>query len=146
MRHLAFLVLWISSTSVFAADNDDVRFLVMHQVADPRFIDAIERVGDCKIPGDPLPVSKLHVPYQLYPAESVTLHEEGTIMMLFIFDRDWCVRKASIVQSSGYWRLDAVSLKFAMTLKFKPLVIKQYVDGEPAIQFPISWGASQRKR
>jgi TonB family protein len=146
MRQLAFLVLWISSACVFASDNDDVHYIVTHQVADPRFINSIERVGDCKIPGDPLPVSKIHVYPELYPAESFAQHEEGTIKMLFIFDRDWCVRKASVVESSGYWRLDEVSLKFAMTIKFKPQVIEQYLDGEPAIVFPIAWGASQRKR
>ncbi len=77
---------------------------------------------------------------------SAAQHEEGTIKMLLIFDHDWCVRKASVIQSSGYWRLDDVSLKFAMTLKFQPPVIKQYVDGEPSIIFPIEWGASQRGR
>jgi TonB family protein len=146
MRHLALFLLWISSASSFAADDDDVHYLVVHQETDLRFINAIERVGGCKIPGEPLPVSKLRVPHQLYPAESVARHEEGTIKMLFIFDRNWCVRKASVVVSSGYWRLDEVSLKFAMTMKFKPPVIKQYVDGEPAITFPIAWGASQRGR
>jgi TonB family protein len=146
MRRVAFFVLWISSASSLAADNDEVHYWVVHQETDPRFITAIERVGDCKIPGEPLPVSKLRVPYQLYPAESVARHEEGTVKMLFSFDRDWCVRKASVVESSGYWRLDEVSLKFAMTMKFKPSVIKQYVDGEPAIMFPMAWGASQRGR
>jgi len=146
MRHLAFFILWFLSASILAGDNDDTHYLVAHQKADPRFINAIERVGDCKIPGEPLPVSKLRVPYEIYPAESVARHEEGTIKMLFIFDHDWCVRKASVVESSGYWRLDEVSLKFAMTMKFKPPVIKQYVDGEPAIMFPVAWGASQRRR
>jgi TonB family protein len=146
MRHLVFFALWISGAGVLAADNNEVHYLVTHQEADPRFTSAIERVGGCKISGEPLPVSKLRVPYQLYPTQSVARHEEGTIKMLFIFDRDWCVRKASVVESSGYWRLDEVSLKFAMTIKFKPQVIEQYVDGEPAIVFPIAWGASQRKR
>jgi TonB family protein len=91
---------------------------------------SIERVGGCKIPGESLPASKLRVPYQLYPAESAAQHEEGTIKMLFIFDRDWCVREAPVVESSGYWRLDEVSLKIAMAMKFKPPVIKQYVDGD----------------
>jgi outer membrane biosynthesis protein TonB len=86
------------------------------------------------------------VAYQLYPVQSVAGHEEGTVRMLVIFDRDWCVRKASVVASSGYWRLDEVSLKFAMTIKFKPSIIKQYVNDEPAIEFPIAWGASQRRR
>ena len=146
MRHLAFFALWVSSASILAADIDDVHYLVVHQETDPRFISAIERVGDCKIPGEPLPVSKLRLPYQLYPAESAAQHEEGTIKMLLIFERNWCVHKASVVESSGYWRLDEVSLKFAITMKFKPSVIKQYVDGEPAIMFPVAWGASQRGR
>jgi TonB family protein len=146
MRHLSVLVLLASCASLLAADKGDAHYLVVHQEADPRFLSAIERVGDCQIRGEPLPVSKIRVPYQIYPAESAAKHEEGTIKMLFIFDRDWCVRKASVVQSSGYWRLDEVSLKFAMTMKFKPLVIKQYVEGEPSITFPIEWGASQRGR
>jgi outer membrane biosynthesis protein TonB len=146
MRYLVFLAIWISSTSVFAADYDDGHFLVVHQEADPRFINSIERVGDCKIPGEPIPLSKVRVPWKLYPFASLAKHEQGDIRMQFIFDRDWCVRKVSVLQSSGYWRLDEVSLKFAMTLKWKPSVIKEYVDGEPSVQFPITWRMSEQSR
>jgi TonB family protein len=146
MRHLAFFLLLISSASGVIAEDDDVHYLVVHQETDPRFITSIERVGGCKIPGEPLPVSKLRLPPQLYPATSAARHKEGTIKMQFIFDHDWCVRKASVLESTGYWRLDEVSLKVAMTMKFKPPIIKQYVDGEPAIVFPIGWGASQHPR
>jgi outer membrane biosynthesis protein TonB len=146
MRQLAFFVPWILTTNVLAADIDDTHYLVAHLAVDPRFINSIERVGGCKISGEPIPISKVRVPYQLYPVQSVAGHEEGTVRMLVIFDRDWCVRKASVVASSGYWRLDEVSLKFAMTIKFKPSIIKQYVNDEPAIEFPIAWGASQRRR
>jgi hypothetical protein len=109
MRQLAFIALWISGAGVLAADKDDAHYLVVHQEADSRFISTIERVGDCKIRGAPLPASR--------------------IRMLLIFDGEWCVRKAFVVQSSGYWRLDEVLLNLAMTMKFKPSVIEQYVDG-----------------
>jgi hypothetical protein len=44
-----------------------------------------------------------------------------------------------------YWRLDDVSLQFAMTIKFMPKV-PQFIDGEPAAIIPLAWGASQSKR
>jgi hypothetical protein len=44
------------------------------------------------------------------------------------------VRKATIVQSTGYWRLDNVTLAYVMTVKYMPKleVIKQK-DGEPTV-------------
>lgn len=54
------------------------------------------------------------------------------------------MRKVTVVKSTGYWRLDAVSLEFAIKLKWmpsKPLMI----DGEPTVEIPIGWGASQGK-
>jgi hypothetical protein len=58
MRYLAVLGVWILGTCVAASGNDETRYLVTHQEADSRFINAIERVGDCKIPGAPLAIKK----------------------------------------------------------------------------------------
>lgn len=37
--------------------------------------------------------------------------------MQLVIDSDSCVRKATILQSSGYYRLDKASLEFAMSLR-----------------------------
>jgi hypothetical protein len=64
--------------------------------------------------------------------------------MELVFDADWCIRKASIVQSTGHWRLDEVSLEYMMTVKYRPrpetLTLK---DGEPTTVVQLGWGASQ---
>ena len=103
-----------------------------YQEQDSRFLTSIERVGSCKIKSDPVPVMRFAE--QLYPKESIARHEEGTVRMEFIFDTNWCIRKATIVKSTGYWRLDRASLSYVMTVRYKPkpeyLKIK---DGEPTI-------------
>jgi len=72
--------------------------------------------------------------------------EEGTVIMELKLDPEWCVRKATIVQSTGFWRLDRVSLSCMMTVKYmpKPESIKQ-TDGEPTVTVKLGWGASQGK-
>ena len=65
-------------------------------------------------------------------------HEVDKVVMQFIFDPDWCVRKATILQSSGYYLLDNVSLEFAMMVKYSFNVVNR-VDGEPTITIPIVW-------
>ena len=116
-----------------------------HGQADSRFLTSIERVGACKITTPP-ETGGIRVPWQIYPQYSVDKHEEGTVTLELIFDPDWCVRKATIVQSTGYWRLDNVTLAYLMTVKYvpKPEVIKQK-DGEPTTVVRLGWGASQGK-
>jgi hypothetical protein len=121
-------------------------YLVVHQEADPRFITSIERTGSCTLPGPPLETAQLKVPYELYPRESADHHEEGTLKMQLIFDPDWCIRKATIVESTKWWRLDSVSLRWAMTIKWAPKKTLFTSDGEPTVTIPVGWGASQRKR
>ena len=116
-----------------------------HLESDPRFITYIERNGPCTVPGPPRDTAHLIVPYQLYPAESVQRQEEGTVVMEFIFDSGWCVRKVTIVKSSKYWRLDYVSLKWAMNLRWAPKKTLFTADGEPMVTIPIGWGKSQTK-
>ena len=135
-----------ATTETAAVSDTETTYWVAHQKADPRFITSIERKGPCKIPGPPLPTEAIRVPWQIYPKESVERHEEGTVRMQLIFDADWCVRKASIVQSTKFWRLDDVSLKWAMTIKWSPKKTLFTSDGEPTVTFPIAWGASQGKR
>jgi outer membrane biosynthesis protein TonB len=121
------------------------QFLIERQEADPRFITSIERVGPCKVTAPP-ETAGIRVPWQLYPKESVEKHEEGTVTIELRLDTGWCVRKATIVQSTGFWRLDGVSLSYLMTVKYmpKPEVIKQK-DGEPTVVVRLGWGASQGK-
>ncbi len=40
--------------------------------------------------------------------------------MQLIFDPNWCIRKATIIESTKSWRLDSVSLRWAMTIKWAP--------------------------
>jgi hypothetical protein len=135
-----------SDTAAKAATVPDNNYLVVRQEADPRFIASIERTAPCTLRGRPLETTQLRVPYQLYPRESADKHEEGTVKMQLIFDRAWCVRKATIVQSTEFWRLDDVSLKWAMTIKWSPKKTLFTSDGEPTVTFPIGWGASRGRR
>jgi hypothetical protein len=120
-------------------------FLIARQEADSRFITSIERVGPCKVTAKP-ETKGIRVPWQIYPKESVDKHEEGTVIMELKLDPDWCVRKATIVQSTRFWRLDGVSLAYMMTVKYmpKPETIKEK-DGEPTVIVKLGWGASQGK-
>ncbi len=127
------------------ASDSEKQYLMTHHDADPRFLTSIERIGPCKVT-TPAETKGIRVPWQLYPKASVDKHEEGTVTVELIFDPDWCVRKATIVQSTGYWRLDNVTLAYVMTVKYipKPEVIKQK-DGEPTVVIRLGWGASQAK-
>ncbi len=128
-----------------APQDPETKYRVDHLTAGSRFMTSIERSGPCKLRGLPL-TKEIRVPSELYPKESMEQHEEGTATIQLIFDSDWCVRKATITQSSGFWRLDNVSLWFAMTIKFTPKITAMTVDAEPTITIPIAWGESQRKR
>ena len=142
-RLLAILSFAAVASTVGASEK---QFLMTHSQADSRFLISIERFGACKITTPP-ELKGIRVPWQMYPQYSVDKHEEGTVMLELIFDPDWCVRKATIVQSTGYWRLDNVTLAYLMTVKYvpKPEVIKQK-DGEPTTVVRLGWGASQGKR
>jgi len=120
------------------------KYLRVHQEADSRFLTSIERVGPCKVSTPPEP--GIRVPSEIYPKMSVYQKEEGTIVLELILDSDWCVRKATVVQSTGYFRLDNVTLEYVMKVKYKPKPesIKQK-DGEPTIVIKLGWGASQEK-
>jgi hypothetical protein len=130
-----------STAKAVASPKTETKYLVAHLEADRRFITSIERSGPCTLPGPPVDAAK--VPYQLYPAESVKQHEEGTVVMQLIFDSDWCVRKAIIVKSTKFWRLDYVSLQWSMNIKWTPKNAVLTPDGEPTLTIPIGWGASQ---
>jgi outer membrane biosynthesis protein TonB len=148
VSHLCGATLDVASATDAPASvpASDKQFLIVRQEADPRFITSIERVAPCKVttPAEP---KGMRVPWQLYPKASVDKHEEGTVIMELKLDPEWCVRKATIVQSTGFWRLDGVSLSYMMTVKYMPKAetIKQK-DGEPTVTVKLGWGASQRKR
>jgi outer membrane biosynthesis protein TonB len=126
-----------------AVPNMETKYALKHLETDPRFIVSIERVGRCKLPGSPISTTQLRIGSELYPEESVKNHEEGTAKMQLIFDANWCVRKAIIIESSKYWRLDDQSLKWAMTIKWQPSKTKFTPDGQPTVTLPVPWGASQ---
>jgi outer membrane biosynthesis protein TonB len=123
----------------------DDQVVVSHNQADRRFITAIERAGECRIKTAPA-IGGLRIPWQLYPKESVDKHDEGRVTFELVLDANWCVRKAAIVKSSGFWRLDNVTLAYLMTVRYtpKPETIKQK-EGEPTVILSIGWGASQGK-
>lgn len=136
---------WTSSANTQAVSGDDAdaaqtKYVAKQDETDPRFITSIERTGPCTLSGPPL--AKAVVPHQLYPAESVD-REEGTVKLQLIFDSDWCIRKAIVVESSKFWRLDKVSLLWAMKVKWKPTKTLTTADGEPTVTFSVAWGASQ---
>jgi len=128
-----------------AADTT-TKYLETRQVTDPRFITSVERTGPCTLRGPPVENRPLMVPYQLYPPESLRRHEEGTVKVQLIFDSNWCVRKAIVVESSTYWRLDQVSLQWAMFVKWTPSKTLLTPEGEPTVTIPVAWGESQDKR
>lgn len=93
-RPLALLgmILIFFGTRAPASGKD---YLMTYQEADPRFLTSIERVAPCKIKSAPVPT--LRFAEHLYPKESIARHEEGTVQMEFVFDSDWCIRKATIL-------------------------------------------------
>lgn len=146
MKHPLFvLVLIVTGNWVASATAEETKYLAAHNLADPRFLTSIERVGPCQI-STPA-VAGIRVPSQLYPPVSVANHEEGSVIVELVFDASWCVRKATIVEFTGYWRLDNVTLEYLMKVKYKPKpeTIKQK-DGGPTVVFKLGWGASQRKK
>ena len=120
-------------------EDDGTQYQETHRSDYSEYMASITRLTVCKIPGaGSLP----SLPSGFYPEQSRRQHEEGKVIMQFIFDAESCVRKATIVQSSGHYRLDNASLKFAMTLKFPAATtskLKNFVDGQPAVVFPIVW-------
>src|ERR1700679_4128500 len=93
-------------------------FVVTGKATDSRFLTAVERVAPCVIASEP--AAEVHVPSEIYPKESADTGETGPVEIKLTYDGLWCVRKATIVKSSGYWRLDQASLGFLMTIRFKP--------------------------
>jgi TonB family protein len=158
MKFSSVLILSIFVVSVSAAPDTDesttgasaapgpvtgTKYLIVRKDSDSHFIQSIERVGPCEVPGPPNP--GIRIPWQIYPKESTRLREQGKVTLELKLDPDWCVRKATVTKSSGYWRLDEVTVKFAMSIKTK---LKHedrapIVDGEPTITIPIVWKLHQ---
>jgi hypothetical protein len=124
----------------------ETKYLLIHQEADPRFITSIERIGQCELPGPPLPTESIRLPWQMYPGSPGEKREEGKVVMQFFFDHDWCIRKAAIIKSSGHWSLDSASLRWGMTLKWSPKKTLFTAEGEPTVTLPIVWGGSHLNR
>lgn len=144
-RTTAMAGILIAICNVALADSlpEEPHYWVTRRADDPRFIISMARIYKCQLPGVAKPDRLLRVPAELYPEESIRRREEGTVELELLFDDDWCVRKATVLESSGYFRLDEVSLQYAMHLKIK-FEVKERIDGQPVYRIPIRWGASQR--
>jgi len=117
---------------------DHTGYMETESPKNPRFITSTTRLTACTIPHD----TDIRQMGMLYPQYSREHHEEGKVVMQFTLDADRCVRKATILQSSGYYRLDKASLDFAMNIKFPPATIKNittFDDGRPTFTFPMVW-------
>jgi hypothetical protein len=143
---LAVLPAAFAVVSASAAIQSDDQVVVSHNPADPRFITSIERVGQCHKTTSPS-IGGLRIPWQIYPKQSVDEHEEGSVIVELAFDAGWCIRKATIVESTGFWRLDNVTLVYLMKVRFTPkLVSIKQKDGEPTLVIRLGWGASRGQR
>ncbi len=136
---LAFVGALIFGDTAFSSppQADDTMYIETKRQRDTHFITAVTRLTTCKITGD----TDFRDLVPLYPSDS-RKHEQGKVIMQFVIDSDSCVRKATILQSSGYYRLDKASLEFAKNLKFSPSMlskIKSFDDGRPTFAFPIEW-------
>jgi hypothetical protein len=135
--YLANLIIGTAFVAAAALPGEK-SFVMTHREADSRFLTSIERVGPCEVSSDP--VSQLRVPSEIYPKESVDRGETGPVQIELTFDSGWCVRKATIVNSAGHWRLDQASLSFLMTVRYKPdpeaIKIK---DGESTMVVKLEW-------
>jgi hypothetical protein len=146
MKLMVGVVLGFFFASTVWADSkpDTAHLWVTRRADDPRFVVSMARMYKCQLRdlGTMTKYDALRVPAELYPKESLRLHEEGTVMLELLFDDDWCVRKATVLESSGFFRLDEVSLQYALQLRFH-FEVKDRVDGQPMVRLPIAWGAGQ---
>lgn len=118
--------------------TDGTLYLETKQPRDTRFVTAIARLTACTITREADP----HQMVPQYPPESRKHPEEGKVVMQFLVDSNYRVRRATILQSSGYFRLDKASLDYAMNLKFPPSMLGKATsadDGQKAFAFPIVW-------
>ena len=132
------ILMWGETAYSSETPADNTQYMETTQPRDTRFITAISRLTACKLTRE----TDLNLMMPLYPPESRKHHEEGKVIMQFLIDSDFCVRKATILQSSGYYRLDKASLDFAMNLKFAPYMlnnVKSFDDGRPTLAFPMVW-------
>jgi TonB family protein len=117
---------------------DDTLYLETKKPGDTRFITTIARLTACKIDRE----TDVRSMVPLYPEDSKKHNEQGKVIMQLVIDSDSCVRKATILQSSGYYRLDKASLDLTMNLKFSASMlskIKTFDDGRLTFPFPVVW-------
>jgi outer membrane biosynthesis protein TonB len=131
---------WVASAPAAETAKPQSGFWLTHQAANSKALQSIERLGQCDVRG--APASRIRVPWQIYPKESVG-REEGAVVVHLAFDDGWCVQKATIVKSSGYWRLDNVTLEYFMTIKWMPPT-PILIDGKQTTDFQLKWGAGQQ--
>jgi TonB family protein len=130
--------LTLADAAISSPPQDDTAYIETKQPRDTRFITSITRLTACKIPEA--------TDFQLkplYPPDSRKHHEDGKVIMQLVIDSDSCVRKATILQSSGYYRLDGASLGYAMNLRFQRAMLSNIktfdVGGQLTFAFPMEW-------
>ena len=67
----------------------------------------------------------------IYPKRSITLNQEGVVLLKVLIDKDGSVKNALILSSSGYTLLDNSAMEAVLKWKFEPLII----DGKKS----LSW-------
>jgi TonB family protein len=139
---LAFAGLFLLFTA-FSGQAEETNYVVHKRDDYPDFWSSIERVGPCAVAGEP--TDRVVVPWQrFYPSESRKKNEEGRVVVSIIFDADSCPRSAMILQSSGFWRLDAATLRLAILTK--TTMRTKTDDGQPRWIMAIKWTITGLKR
>jgi len=120
------------------APADNTQYMETHRPGDKQFVTSITRITACKITAirDPRQVRPI------YPPGSREHQEQGEVLMQLVIDSDYCVRKATILKTSSFARLDKAALDYVMNLKFSAELlsnIKTLDDGQLAFAFPLVW-------
>ena len=127
-----------------ALQADPTRYMETLRPDDTKFVTSITRITRCQI-------AEAHNPRELalpYPVEAQKHKEQGKALLQLIIDSDLCVRKATILLSSGYYRLDKSGLDFAMNLKFPTSMLTNFKtldDGQLTFQMPLVWNLIVQK-
>jgi hypothetical protein len=123
---------------------DSTRYMETLRPDDTKFVTSITRITKCQI-------AEAHNPRELalpYPVDAQKHKEQGKALLQLIIDSDFCVRKATILLSSGYYRLDKSGLDFAMNLKFPTSMLTNFKtldDGQLTFKMPLAWNLIVQK-
>jgi TonB family protein len=129
--------------AAFPGQAEETNYFVQKRDDNPDFWSSIRRDGPCAVAGEP--TDRVVVPWQeYYPTESRIKNEEGRVVVSIIFDADSCPRSAMVLKSSGFWRLDAATLRLAILTKTTRRTKTD--DGQPSWIMAIKWSITGLKR